>query len=408
MRILHLLSQRPEQTGSGMYVQALIREAASRGHENFLVAGVPAGAPPDVAEIDGSHCAFVRFDGEDLPFPVVGMSDEMPYRSTRFSDLLPREIAAYEAAFSDTLTRAVSDFSPDIIHSHHLWLMSAHVRDLFPEIPMVTSCHGSDLRQFELCPHLADRVASPCGRIDGVMALTRSQAKGIASCCPISPQRLHVVGGGYDEARFAWAEKATPPPVEILYAGKLSRAKGVPWLLKSLSRLTDLPWRLHLAGSGIGAERDLCEGLATELGARVVFHGMLSHGALADLMKQAHLFVLPSFFEGLPLVLLEALASGCRLVATSLPGVREVLGESAREFMCFVDLPALETVDAPYAADEEPLEQHLAETLRDQIIGVMKTPEIDGDSVRQFLSPHTWSGVFDRIEQVYMKATGEG
>jgi hypothetical protein len=39
MKILHLLSQRPEATGSGIYMQAMIREAARRGHENFLLAG---------------------------------------------------------------------------------------------------------------------------------------------------------------------------------------------------------------------------------------------------------------------------------------------------------------------------------------------------------------------------------
>ena len=43
MKILHLLSQRPEATGSGIYIQAMIREAARRGHENFLLAGVPRG-----------------------------------------------------------------------------------------------------------------------------------------------------------------------------------------------------------------------------------------------------------------------------------------------------------------------------------------------------------------------------
>jgi len=189
--------------------------------------------------------------------------------------------------------------------------------------------------------------------------------------------------------------------VEILYAGKLSLAKGVPWLLKSLDRITDLPWRLHLAGSSNGVDKALCHELAEKLGDRVVFHGMLSHGDLAKLMKQSHLFVLPSFFEGLPLVLLEALASGCRLVATSLPGVREVLGDSGGEFIRLVGLPPLETMDAPYAADEPQLEALLSETLREQILEIMKTPEIDMASAEQTLAPYTWSGVFDRIERVY-------
>lgn len=406
MKILHLISQRPERTGSGMYVQAVIREAQRKGHENYLVAGVPDGPLPDLSGIGRERCAFVRFDGGDLPFPVVGMSDVMPYRSHRFSALLPGEIEAYEAAFSGVLTRAVAAFSPDLIHSHHLWLVSAYLRDLFPDIPVVTSCHGTELRQVALCPHLWERVRPSCARIDGVLALTRTQAGKIASLYGVPTERLHVVGGGYDEGRFVPEAKPAPPPVEILYAGKLSRAKGVLWLLRSLLRLTDLPWRLHLAGSGIGTEGDLCHNLAEGLGERVVFHGMLSHGDLAALMKRCHLFVLPSFFEGLPLVLLEALASGCRLVATSLPGVREVLGETAEAFIRLVDLPPLETVDAPYAADEPRLEAALAETLRKQVLGVMKTPACDAVAVRRILSPYTWSGVFERIERVYGEVIG--
>ena len=42
LRILHLLSQRPDATGSGIYVQAMLREASNHGHTNFLLAGVPS------------------------------------------------------------------------------------------------------------------------------------------------------------------------------------------------------------------------------------------------------------------------------------------------------------------------------------------------------------------------------
>lgn len=53
MRILHLLSQRPDATGSGIYVQAMLREARAKGHQNFLVAGIdPEGCdlPADISE----------------------------------------------------------------------------------------------------------------------------------------------------------------------------------------------------------------------------------------------------------------------------------------------------------------------------------------------------------------------
>jgi hypothetical protein len=125
MKILHLLSQRPEATGSGIYIQAMIREASRRGHENFLLAGVDQGEEPHPEGLGAAAGEFVRFQGGDLPFPVVGMSDVMPYPSQRFCDLSPPEVEAYEWGFADRLLDVVARFQPQVIHSHHLWLVTA-------------------------------------------------------------------------------------------------------------------------------------------------------------------------------------------------------------------------------------------------------------------------------------------
>ena len=128
MKILHLLSQRPEATGSGIYIQAMIREAARRGHENFLLAGVPQGEGPQPDGLGAAACEFVRFQGGDLPFAVVGMSDIMPYPSTRFADLSPLDVELYERCFADKLQEVVARIHPQLIHSHHLWLLTATAR----------------------------------------------------------------------------------------------------------------------------------------------------------------------------------------------------------------------------------------------------------------------------------------
>ena len=90
-------------------------------------------------------------------------------------------------------------------------------------------------------------------------------------------------------------------------------------------------------GGGSGEERDEILELAAALGDRVQVWGPQSQEELARLMGQAHLVVLPSFFEGLPLVVLEALACGCRVVTTALPGVEEVLGGYDTEAIVLVD-----------------------------------------------------------------------
>jgi hypothetical protein len=66
MRILHVLSQRPEATGSGVYIRAMIAAAIRRGHESFLLAGVPGPRPPAISELPPERCRFVHFGGPAL------------------------------------------------------------------------------------------------------------------------------------------------------------------------------------------------------------------------------------------------------------------------------------------------------------------------------------------------------
>lgn len=401
MRILHLLSQRPECTGSGIYLQNIIDQAAAGGHRNFLVAGIPLNAPPKLSCIDEAHCAFVTFDGGDLPFPVPGMSDVMPYASSRFRDLESLEIEAYRAAFARRIRQAVETFRPVMTHTHHLWLMSCLARQLLPDFPMVVTCHSTDLRQFINCPRLRQVVEEPCRAMDRVMALSRHQAERITALYRIPEEQIRVVGGGYDDALFSWGKKEPAPPVHILYAGKLSRAKGVVWLLRALIRLDDPSVHLHLVGSGSGEEAAECQALAGRLAGRVILHGRLPQERLAALLRKSHLFVLPSFYEGLPLVLLEALASGCRVVATDLPGCRELLGAGDPDLVELLALSPLKGIDAPYPEDEPGLESMLAGCLERQVQRITASSTPDRAAADRLTAPCNWRAVFARVAAVY-------
>ncbi len=175
LKILHVLSQRPDSTGSGIYVQAMILESTACGYDNFLVAGLSS-TKNDVTEcIEQDKSIFVNFHNADVSYHLPGMSDVMPYESTKFCDLSEEDLCEYEKAFSKTLQNAVEKFKPNLIHSHYLWIISSITRQLFPDIPIVTSCHGSDLRQFQNCPHLQERVLKGCQKIDIVMALSEAQ-----------------------------------------------------------------------------------------------------------------------------------------------------------------------------------------------------------------------------------------
>jgi len=130
------------------YVQAMLREGAKQGYKNFLLAGLPEGEDSPLAGLGPEESHFVRFQAGTLPFEIVGMSDVMPYPSKRWRDLSALEVENYEKVFAAKLTSLVQDLQPDLIHSHHLWILTALTRRVFPRLPLVATCHGSDLRQF--------------------------------------------------------------------------------------------------------------------------------------------------------------------------------------------------------------------------------------------------------------------
>ena len=402
LKVLHLLSQRPDSTGSGIYVQAMMREANACGYDNYLVAGIQS-AGCDVSEyIAQDNAMFVTFYNADVSYQIPGMSDVMPYESTRFSDLSEEDLCEYENAFSEILRHTVARFKPDIIHSHHLWIVSSVARRLFPNIPLVTTCHGSDLRQFQNCPHLQERVLTGCRKIDVVMALSTAQKKEIVRLYRLSPKKIIVVGAGYNDSLFYSDTKPSPDPVQLVYAGKLSNAKGVPWLLRALKSIRSPLWQLNLLGSGSGEEKERCLDLAKGLGEKVRVYGALSQKGLAKIMRHSHILVLPSFYEGLPLVILEALASGCRIVATDLPGTEELLGDDDTDIITMVRTPRLRFSDQPYREDEQLFEKNLAKAIRQQMNAVSKGGQIDFSAIQDKLEAYTWTGIFKKVREAYL------
>jgi len=134
------------------------------------------------------------------------------------------------------------------------------------------------------------------------------------------------------------SDAATGPSGEgqgqrILYVGRLpaDQSKGVPYLLRALAQLTrpGPAWHLEIVGDGPG--RGELEELAARLGlgARVSFLGAMSKTDVARRMQNCSFLVFPSCgSENLPVVLIEALASGKPIVATCTGGTAEIVNEN--------------------------------------------------------------------------------
>ena len=403
MRILHCLSQIPGKTGSGVFLQAIVRESAANKIEQAVVCGLPATMPLEEShlEIDTENIFPVRFETNTLPFPVAGMSAVMPYPSSRFSAFNRLNLEQYEAAFSKTLKEAITKFSPDIIHTHHLWIMTALTKKLFPNIPVITSVHGTELRKLKLAPQLAAIVIEGVSRVDRVMVLNHDQRRQVIKEYGFPAEKVVVTGTGYRQDLFCRSLAAKEKLPTIIYAGKLSRAKGVPWLLKAFAELKNESV-LWLAGSGDGPESEAIRVTASAT-PNVELLGALTQAELAARFQRAHILVLPSFYEGLPLVLLEALACDSRVVVTDLPGIRELLiAETIAEgLVSCIPLPPLTGPDTLETEHEKPFLSNLKKALSEQLKRVKEQQFICSLKLQKRLDETGWHQVFKRIGNVY-------
>lgn len=90
---------------------------------------------------------------------------------------------------------------------------------------------------------------------------------------------------------------------------------------------------------------------------------------------------------------MEALACGCRLITTALPGVKELLADDGNP-MVQLKLPPLETIDTPFEADMADLETRLATVLEQTIHEVLTVPEPDWEYACTKSFPYTWESIF--------------
>jgi len=398
MRVLHILSQRPSLTGSGITLDAIVRHASAAGCEQRVVAGVPAGDPrPEVGGLAPDEIDPLLFGDGGLRFPVPGMSDVMPYPSTVFGAMTDGQIFTYIEAWRGHLTRVICDFNPQVIHSHHIWLVSSMIKDLAPTTPVVTHCHATGLRQMELVPRLADLVRSGCARNDAFVVLHQGHAHDLGRRLGIGDDRIHIIGAGYREDLFHPRGRDPHQAPALLYIGKFSNAKGLPQLLDAFETLsaTHPDLVLHIAGGGSGAEAEALRNRMISMAPRVNLHGQLSQVDLAELMRRTSVCILPSFYEGLPLVLVEAMACGCRLVATDLPGIVNELAPRIGAALDLVELPQMAAIDTPVEAELPAFVDRLDAGLR----RALDAPPPENQTV--VLEPFTWSAVFKRVESVW-------
>ena len=128
MRILSITAQKPDSTGSGVYLTEVVREFSRQGHEQAVLAGVYR--EDEVRLPAGVDFFPVFFHSEELPFAIPGMSDRMPYESTVYSAMDEGMTETYMKTFRRKIREAVESFQPDLILCHHLRAISESYKGL--------------------------------------------------------------------------------------------------------------------------------------------------------------------------------------------------------------------------------------------------------------------------------------
>ena len=407
-KILHILSQRPEKTGSGIYLQSLLKEGNKKGYKQAVIAGIPSETEKvDFGYINRDNFYPVKFNTKKLPFPVVGMSDVMPYPSTKYKNLTADMLKKYKSSFKKVILKAVNDFKPDIIISNHLWILTSLVSKLNENIKLIGISHGTGIRQLKKINRFNDYVLEGCKDLDLVFALNKFQKKEINKLYNIDKDKIIVMGAGYDSEIFYESNKSkTNDIINIVYAGKLSYAKGVKFLIKAFKNL-DLvrteKFNLKLFGEGSGKEFEEIKNLVESSQSKIELAGSVSQQKLGEVFRKSDIFCLPSFYEGLALVLIEALASGLRIVTTDLPGVKDWLGTKINKngVIEYIQLPRLENIDIPKEEDLKDFEKRLKIGLGKQVNKLHKEKSLENRDLKNEIQKLSWKGVFSRMEKYF-------
>ena len=364
----------PPHTGGGVerVASELCRGLVSRGHEVTMLT--------------------LRTD----PAPSVESNGNLVIRRVPAVDLTRRlgfQFAVSAHVFPSTI-RLLRRFKPDVVHAHNLFFRTTEVAtflSLLSRLPLVTTVH---LGSFE-----GDRswLKSAVRLYEGTLGrlvLTRSRhVIAVSSAVAEHVRRLgrgsrpmSVIPNGVDTELFHPADEHDGQTKTVLFVGRLVPNKGPETLLRAapgvLGRRPDARFLFVGDGPLEHSLKSLSRDLDVE--SRVSFLGVRHD--VPDLMRQAAVLARPSTLEGMPLTVLEAMASALPVVATPVGGTPELVIDGENGFLVQPN-------------DTEALASRLTDLLDD----AAAAREMGLRGRKRVLAEHTWAQVVEQTEDVYAR-----
>lgn len=265
------------------------------------------------------------------------------------------------ALCAGSLHAPLRDFAPDVVLSYWLYpdaygAMRAAAR---AGLPLVVGARGSDLRVRDA---LSKRLTRPVlAAAQRILTVSDDLGRVAVRDYDADPAKLRTIANGCDASIFHPRPRAemrarlgvAPEAELVVYVGRLVPEKGLGELVDAAAALQARRPRLQLALVGEGPMRaDLDARIAAHPGLAVHLPGAQSPERVAEWMAASDLVTLPSYSEGHPNVLVEALACGRPTVATPVGGIPEVVDADCGVLVAVRDPAALaEGLDAALARD---------------------------------------------------------
>ena len=337
---------------------------------------------------------------------------------TAYADL--PELAEANAALQTLgvdLTIASGCAGTELVHSHTWYAnLAGHLAGLYRDIPHVVSAHSLEPHRPWKAEQLGGgyRLSSWAERTafegaDAVIAVSAGmRTDTLDSYRDLDPDKVHVVKNGIDPDEFA-PDRGTDVVSSIgmdldrptvVFVGRITRQKGVMHLLRAAEQLPDEAGLVLCAGAAdTPAERQQVADAVTALQARrsgvVWIEEMLPREKLVPLITGATVFVVPSIYEPLGIVNLEAAACGTAVVASDVGGIPEVVDDGRTGLLVHYDPDDVAAFEAGLAA-------RIAELLADPA----RAAAMGAAGRERVLAEFGWPAIAQQTVEVYSAVLG--
>ncbi|WP_299405952.1 glycosyltransferase family 4 protein [Acaryochloris sp. IP29b_bin.148] len=233
-----------------------------------------------------------------------------------------------------TFLRTLLSRKVDIVHIHVSergsvlrTILLARIAFIFHR-PVVLHAHGAEFKPFfSKMPGWAQKIISSIfGQCDGFIVLSDFWQNFYISQLGLIPERVFTLPNSV-ELPTEIPCRQDSSPVNLVFCGRVGHRKGAFDLIQALAELPlHLKARAHLSIAGDG-EIEQGQLLADRLGVSdlITFMGWINPGQRDQMLANADIFILPSYNEGLPLAILEAMAWGIPPITTPVGGIPEVV-----------------------------------------------------------------------------------